>query len=124
MANPLTPGQRALLADALHARRRAVLRQLEEHHGGLSRAEHASDVLRQDADDEAQRASDRAVDLAISDLDTQALQDIERALVRMGDSGFGLCRDCKRAIGFDRLLAELDAERCIGCQTQAENRNA
>jgi len=70
--NPLIPQGGELVATVMFEiddplRRQAILAQLELHHGGQSRAEHARAVLQQDADDAPQRAADREVDLALTD---------------------------------------------------------
>jgi DnaK suppressor protein len=95
-------------------------RRLDEHHGGLSRAEHAREVLQQDADDAPQREGDREMDMALSDLETLELAAVNRALERLQDGRYGLCASCDAEIPFDRLKAEPWALRCVACETQAE----
>ena len=46
-------------------------RRLADHTGGLTRAEHAREVLLQDDDDAPQRESEREMDLALTDIETQ-----------------------------------------------------
>ncbi len=118
----LTAGQRSLLASVLETRRHALQRQLDEHHEGLSRVEHAAAVLRQDADDAEQRASDRDVDMALSDLILRQRDAIDQALQRLHSPEFGLCVSCGEAIPFDRLRIEPEARRCVPCETQREGK--
>jgi len=120
MSTHLTTGQRALLQAELELRRRQLSRQLEVHQEGRTRIEHARDVLAQDYDDAPQRAMDREVDMALSDIDTQELAAIGRALLRVHDDDYGLCVDCGGGIPFDRLKVEPHALRCVACESQRE----
>ena len=118
----LTGGQRAWLRADLEQRQQLLNSRLHNHHGGLSRAEHAREVLRQDGDDAPQREGDRAVDMALSDLEARELNQVASALQRLQetDSRYGLCQSCDAAIAFDRLKAEPWALRCVVCQGQLE----
>lgn len=116
----LTAGQHALLEAELQQRQRQLDRRLREHHGGLSRAEHAREVLLQDDDDAPQREGEREMDLALSDLETLELAAVNQALLRLQDGRYGSCADCEAEIPFDRLKAEPWALRCIACETAVE----
>lgn len=124
MSMQWTPGQRAALGGILQSRRQAILAQLELHHGGQSRAEHARAVLQQDADDAPQRAADREVDLALTDHLVQELAALDDALARLHEPGFGVCLDCGQTIALDRLRAAPDAVRCVECAGRHEQRFA
>ena len=120
MNNTLSPAQKTLLASTLTQRRQALQQQLAEHQHGASRVEHARELLLQDADDARQRDADREVDLARSDQGAAELAQIEQALQRLPQPGFGLCSDCGEAIAFARLQLEPWARRCVACETAAE----
>ncbi|MDO9091294.1 MAG: TraR/DksA family transcriptional regulator [Rubrivivax sp.] len=120
----LTSGQHALLEASLQQRQLQLQRRLSEHHGGLSRAEHAHEVLQQDGDDAPQREGERELDMALSDLETQDLGAVSAALLRMTTDSYGLCSDCGAEIPFDRLKVEPAAMRCVPCETTHENRHA
>jgi DnaK suppressor protein len=120
MSSHLTTGQRALLRAELELRQRQLDRQLDTHQDGQSRADHAREVLERDYDDAPQRAMDREVDLALSDIDLQTLGAISRALQRLDDDDFGLCGDCGTEIPFDRLKVEPYALRCVRCESRHE----
>lgn len=120
MNTHLTAGQRAMLASALLARQQALQRQLDLHQDGLTRVEHAREVLLQDGDDAPQRASDREIDLALSDLDVQELAVVGRALQKVHGDEYGMCVDCGQAIPFDRLCIEPQALRCVPCEALHE----
>ena len=116
----LTVGQRALLQSELERRQKLLDSRLAEHHGGLSRVEHAREVLEQDGDDAPQRAGDREVDMALSDLELRELGAVSQALTRMRDGRYGICAGCAAEIPFDRLKAEPWALRCVPCETRHE----
>lgn len=120
MTTHLTNAQRALLQAELELRQRRLSRQLDVHQEGRTRVEHARDVLEQDYDDAPQRAMDREVDIALSDIDTQELAAVGRALQRVHDDGYGLCVACGGEIPFDRLKVEPHALRCVACEAQRE----
>lgn len=124
MTTRFTAGQHALLVAALQLRHQQLDRQLAVHQEGRSRVEHAADVTGQDADDAPQRASDREVDFALSDLDARELRAVSRALQRLHDGHYGDCVDCGVEIPFDRLRIEPHAERCVSCETLHERSGA
>lgn len=120
MSPHLTAGQRALLRAALEQRQHQLDRRLADHLGGRSRAEHAREVLQQDEDDAPLRESEREMDMAQSDLETQQVGEVSEALRRLDGEGFGLCAACGSEIPFDRLRAEPWATRCVPCETVRE----
>ena len=116
----LTAGQHALLEADLEQLQRQLDRRLSEHHGGLSRVEHAHELLLQNGLNAPQREGDRALDLALSDRETQQLNAVGAALLRMKDGSYGACADCAADIPLDRLKAEPWALRCVACETRQE----
>jgi DnaK suppressor protein len=119
----LTGGQRAWLEAELQQRQQQLGRRLKDHHGGLTRAEHAREVLEQDGDDAPQREGEREIDMALSDLESAELMLVGNALTRLraGEAGgYGVCMACGIEIPFDRLKAEPWAPRCVPCQSQLE----
>ncbi len=120
----LTVGQRSWLEAELQQRQQQLGSRLKEHHGRLSRAEHAREVLEQDGDDAPQREGEREIDMALSDLESSELLLVGSALTRLleGDTGgYGWCSACGADIPFDRLKAEPWALRCVPCQAQLES---
>lgn len=124
MSSPLTAGQRALLEAALVQRQHQLDRRLREHHEGLSRPEHAHEMLDQDGDDAPQRQGEREVDMALSDLELGELGEVSAALRRLQSGDYGRCTDCGVDIAFDRLKAEPWALRCVDCERAREQRAA
>lgn len=117
----LTAGQRSLIKAKLELRLHELQRSLLEHHGGLSRVEHARELLTQDGDDAPQRAADREVDLTLTNLETREIDEVGLALRRIADESFGTCRGCGDAIAFDRLMVEPQATHCVNCLTGTES---
>ena len=123
MTKPLSAAQRTQLEGLLSTRLLAMQDQVSTHRQNLSRADHASELLVQDGDDAPQRASDREVDQALSDIDLQQLGALSRAMARIHDADFGLCADCELPIPFARLEVEPEALRCVACQAVHERRH-
>jgi DnaK suppressor protein len=120
MSSHLTLGQHALLEAVLLRRQHELDRRLVEHQGGLSRVEHAREVLAQDSDDVSHREAERELDMAISDRELVELGAVSAALLRLKDERFGLCTDCGEVIAFDRLKIEPWALRCVACAGRRE----
>ena len=120
MSSHLTAGQRALLMSALEQRQRELDRRLSEHQGGLSRAEHAREILVSDSDDVSQREAERDMELTISDRDIAELGEVSAALLRLREDRYGACEDCGDDIAFDRLKVEPCALRCVACESRRE----
>ncbi len=120
MSTHLTPGQRALLESALNSRQQELDRQLADHQGGLSRAEHARERLNEDSDDISHREADRELDMALNDREVAELGAVSAALRRLQEGRYGQCADCGEAIAFDRLKVEPWALRCLACESRHE----
>ena len=67
VSSHLTSGQRALIEAELVRRQHELDRQVAEHQGGLSRSEHAHEILAQDSDDISHREADPELDMTITD---------------------------------------------------------
>ena len=120
MTQPLTPAQRQPLQAALLARRTVLVDQRSAHRDGLSRAEHARDLLLQDGDDATRRDAERDVDFARVDRDAVLLAEIDQALARLEAGRYGLCADCGKAIALARLQSAPQALRCVACESGHE----
>ena len=120
MSAHLTAGQRALLQADLEQRQQELDRRLKEHQGGLSRVDHAREVLTGDSDDVSHREADRELDMALSDREIGELGAVSAALRRLLDGSYGVCEDCGAEIAFDRLKVEPWALRCVGCESRRE----
>lgn len=71
-------------------------------------------------------AADLLIDLdnAMVHRDVEEIRDIEAALERMEQGGYGTCIDCGLDIDCERLLAFPAARRCLLCQDQYEKTHA
>lgn len=120
MTHQMTAGQRALLEAELVRRLSELDRQVADHQGGLSRVEHAREVLSQDSDDVSHREADREMDMALGDREIAELGAVSAALRRLKEDRYGNCADCAQAIAFDRLKVEPWALRCVPCESRRE----
>ncbi|MBI5259840.1 MAG: TraR/DksA C4-type zinc finger protein [Burkholderiales bacterium] len=123
MSKHLSAEQRAELEMLMLTRQRELTRQINAHHDGGHRSEHAREVLLQDGDDAPQRDADREVDFALSDMETAELAALKAAQARMAeglDGHYGRCTDCGADIPFARLKLEPQALRCVKCETARE----
>lgn len=120
MSQALTPGQHALLENALIQKQQRLEQQLQAQLGDQDRVGHAREQLLQDADDAREHDAEREVDLARSDRNLEALREVNEALQRLRSPDYGLCVDCGKGIAFDRLQLNPEALRCIACQSQLE----
>lgn len=51
----------------------------------------------------------------LSDKEQRELKEIDAALARVADGTYGMCEQCSRAIGRQRLLAIPEARCCLEC---------
>ncbi len=117
MSSALTPGQYALLENALQLARLRVQAALQAQREGSDRLAHAAALLE---DDPREHEADRELDQARDDHLLAELQDIDAALSRLKMPGYGRCVDCAAVIPFDRLQQLPQALRCVACQAAAE----
>jgi DnaK suppressor protein len=74
---------------------------------------------------------DEALADLLSDLDNaevardmRTVRDLDAALARIADGGYGTCADCGGEVGLERLRAYPTALRCIKCQEVYEKTHA
>jgi DnaK suppressor protein len=103
--------------------RTQLLQRIAHERGGLvSRADMAAKHDVRSFDDRAHAISERNEEFAMNEHETAQLGDIEAALERVKAGTYGLCIDCGAIIPPARLIAYPTAKRCVGCQTQKEQR--
>ncbi len=120
MDTPTAAQLRGLYADLSNARVRlaaALRRQLRE--GGAEVPPHLHDYLA-DQVDPAEASEELADEIAWLGHEAAALRQTDAALRRMAAGNYGACMRCGTAIPADRLLALPSADRCLACQTAAE----
>jgi len=117
----LTPQQTQDLDRLIVQRRNALIGEIREDARKV-RAERFGEVAGEvpDAGDESVAALIAELDQADWSRDLDELRGLEAARERIEDGGYGVCVECDRDIGFDRLRASPAAIRCIECQTRHE----
>jgi RNA polymerase-binding protein DksA len=121
MSIRLKPWQHDQLRRALERRREALLDELkrdaararEEQFGVIAGPTH-------DIADESVAALLADLDQAELSRDVTELRDVEAARKRFSDGSYGICVDCGADIGYERLVAEPAAARCLECQRRHE----
>ena len=116
----LSQTQKLQFQAVLQRRRAALDSQRSAHLDGQSRAEHARELLLQDSDDAKQRDAERELDFALTDRDAVELREIDQALARLAEGGYGLCVDCGAEIPAERLQLAPQALRCVACGSRLE----
>ena len=120
MSIHLTAGQRALLEAELQTRESQLDQRLAEHHGGLTRAERAHDLLEQESDNAPERENELGLDEALTGIEERELAAVKAALARLRDGEYGVCAQCDAEIPYDRLRVEPWALRCVHCEGARE----
>jgi RNA polymerase-binding protein DksA len=77
-----------------------------------------------DTSDEALLDTLATIEQALVRQNVQDMRDIAAARRRLAAGTYGVCTDCGRDIGYERLLAYPTAKRCIDCQREHERRIA
>jgi DnaK suppressor protein len=73
--------------------------------------------------DFAQVQTERANTQTIRHVLEQDREQAERARDRKAHGAYGICEDCGRQIGDERLEALPDSTRCVACQAEWETGN-
>jgi DnaK suppressor protein len=104
--------------DALETERErvsAALENLRNENPGSVEEETGDETQDQHLGDTATAMHDRELDYTLTDNETQLLDAIDAALGRIDDGTYGVCTNCGRPIGEERLEALPWAELCIDC---------
>lgn len=109
----------------LLAMRATLLAQMTAQRGGtVGRAEAAADHFSRREDSSAQVATERELEFAIGERETDELAMIDAALARIEAGTYGECIDCGGVIAAARLRASPEVPRCIDCQEKVEHRRS
>ncbi len=57
----------------------------------------------------------KSINEAALNMARQTLQKLERALIKIDDPDFGLCRECEEPIPFARLMIVPESDLCVQC---------
>ncbi len=107
--------------DALRARLQSQRDEiLNMYKQDLRAGQESADDGTEDIVDRANNAYNRELMFSLSDAERGTLLQIENALRRMDEGGYGRCANCGRTINILRLEAVPWARFCIDCQELAE----
>jgi RNA polymerase-binding transcription factor DksA len=117
----LTTQQTKELNGLIAERRKVLVAELRDD-ALKTRAERYGEVAGEvpDTGDESVAALIADLDQAEWGRDIEELRGLDAASERMASGDYGVCTDCGRDIGFERLRATPSAIRCIDCQTRHE----
>jgi DnaK suppressor protein len=102
--------------------RAQLLSQVNAQRGGnLSRVDAAEKTRQEASDDWAVANTERDLDLAMQDHESEELAAIDAALARIKSGSYGVCLDCGVNIPTARLHANPVALRCVSCQGLLES---
>ena len=125
MSTPLSEPDLRHLADRLrqrHRELRGAIRELFADHDDPETMALRNRL--EDTDDWAVADAMQGFDIAMIGREVAEIAEVEGALRRMSDGGYGQCIDCGEPIPAARLHAYPAAARCVGCQEAAERRAA
>jgi DnaK suppressor protein len=88
------------------------------------RREQNTDRAGDDEIDSGTKASERERALSLIHSIGERRRQVEYALVRLRDGGYGRCEGCGSAIAVERLAVFPSATSCVGCQQLVERRVA
>ncbi|MDA3802511.1 MAG: TraR/DksA C4-type zinc finger protein [Patescibacteria group bacterium] len=73
------------------------------------------------ADENAQEISDYSTSIVTQRVLEKSLEDVSKALMKIDDDTYGICKYCKSAISPERLKARPTASSCIVCKTELQS---
>ena len=122
----ITAEQRDRIVAVLNERRRALLDDVRDSLENTENQQYVEIIGRAPADTGDASVSNELADLNLTMLDRHVgeLRSIEAAEARLRDGTYGECVDCGGEIGFERLLAQPTAIRCVLCQDMYEKTHA
>lgn len=106
-----------VVREQLELKRREILSLYEQD---LRAGQRSSDEGAEDLVDRANSAHHREFLLSLSGAERDLLLEIEQAVERIDEGGFGSCVHCGEEISPPRLQAVPWARYCVGCQERSE----
>ena len=114
--NELDPEQTRRLQQRLADERESITRRLAERRAALARS-----VSREpDESDWASSSADQSLLARLTDRDSKLLAEVDRALGKLRDGGYGLCELTGDPIGFERLWVRPWARHAVASKEQVE----
>jgi len=98
-------------------------RELEEKLASMAK-EKFSDNQVQDPGDQAVSSTMELLRTSFQSTEIKEYNRIVRALEKIGDGTYGMCVDCSNPISGKRLRSFPNAERCLICQEEYEDKTA
>ena len=74
--------------------------------------------------DQASSERDRELGLLLNDRERDKLRQIDEALLRIAEGGYGICEECEEEIPLGRLKVMPFARFCVRCQSDMEKLQA
>ena len=109
------------LRKILMARRQEVMKEIDELLGNRMSDEYQRRVdSAPDVGDQALLDTERVRDISILEMRNKMRQQIDEALAKLEEGGYGRCADCKVEISEKRLRTVPFARRCVACQSKQE----
>ena len=106
----------------LQQQRRELIDQLTRLRGGeVDRSEASAEHFGHVEDSRAQVASEREMEFAMDEHESDAIRTLDLALKRIDAGVYGDCMDCGVEIPLERLKASPQSLRCIACQEKIEH---
>jgi DnaK suppressor protein len=105
------------LRERLESQRNEILNMYKQD---LRAGQESADDGTEDIVDRANNAYNRELMFSLSDVERNTLLQIENALRRMDEGGYGRCANCGQSIAILRLEALPWARFCVDCQELAE----
>lgn len=117
----MKPSQRNELRRTLERRREMLVEELKRD-AARAHDERYAELAGAVTDRGDESVADLLADLGEAELsrDLAELREIEAARRRIAGGTYGICVDCGADIGFERLLAEPAAARCVEYQARHE----
>lgn len=97
-------------------------KKLKEQLSHLGAAEYKSVGYSNHMADDGTEAFEQAVGVSISRTVEDTIEEVERALAKLGDGTYGLCESCGARIDRARLQALAYARYCLDCQARWEQK--
>jgi DnaK suppressor protein len=119
MPNPnhLTKVQRGIISNVLQTRYAESERQAALRMGVSTQADLAMERMQSEPHEAQVNDGDQEVEAALSDMQSDAFNELSAAMDRIHGPTYGACADCKMPIAFERLRAVPEALRCLACET-------
>lgn len=111
----LSDKQITQLKDALLAEKERIFNKTQNNESYCLDKNELSDPV-----DEASVNVQTSQEIRFRNRDIFYLKKINKALGKLNEGTYGLCEDCDAEINFERLMARMTAELCIGCKEEAE----